>query len=655
MSQQERHLYEFGPFSLDTFKRRLLRDGEPISLTPKALDTLVALVENCGKTIEKDDLMKKVWPDSVVEENNLNQSITALRRSLGDSRQNSNYIATIPGIGYRFVADVKKVSDVKDDAISKLVSEGEVRSALEDAAPSDVVATSPMTFEPVQIKSKPVATSRISPLLLSLVILIPVLLAIIGYVLFRQKQQASQVHIASIAVLPLENLSLNTEEEYFADGLTDALIGDLAKITELRVISRTSSMHYKRTKKSLPEIARELKVDAIVEGTVQRDGERVRVRAQLIEAATDRHLWVETYDHDVRNILNLQSEIAQAIAREVQIKMSPAEQARFTPRRPVHPKAFDDYLQGRYLYWNKRTEENLKKAINYFQSAIDHDPFYALAYAAMADCHNALGTVQFGALPPMEARSHAEKAAEKALELDPALAEAHGALGFVKHYNWNWAAADQEFKRALELNPSYASAHMAYASYLMSTGRVDESIASSNRARELDPLSLSISVQRGFLLEDARRYPEAIDQLKNVIATDSNYYPAHWMLGHTYAANGQFDEAVASAEKAVTLSGRAAGALGMLGMTYGFAGKKDQATKILNELLKLNKQRYVTPAALVYVYIGLGNKDQAFVWLEKCYQERSNFLAYLKVVPLTDSLRSDPRYTDLIRRVGLPQ
>ena len=653
MSQQERYLYQFGPFSLDPFKRRLLRDGEPISLTPKALDTLVALVENCGKTIEKDDLMKKVWPDSVVEENNLNQSITALRKSLGDSRHESNYIATIPGIGYRFVADVKKVSEVKDDAKTEMPGEFDTRPLLE-APTTAIFPTSTRTLEPAQIEAKS-SGNRINRLPVFLVILIPVLLAIIGYVLFRQRQQASQVQIKSIAVLPLENLSLNPEEEYFADGVTDALIGDLAKITELRVISRTSSMQYKGTKKSLPQIAGELNVDAIVEGTVQRDGERVRVRAQLIEAATDRHLWVETYDHDVRNILNLQSEIAQAIAREVQIKMSPAEQARFTPRRPVHPKAFDDYLQGRYLYWNKRTEENLRKAIAYFQSALDQDPSYSLAYAAMADCHNALGSVQFGALPPMEARSHAEKAAEKALELDPALAEAHGALGYVKHYNWNWTAAEQELKRALELNPSYASGHMAYASYLMSTGRVEESIPASNRARELDPLSLSISVQRGFLLENARRYPEAIAQLNDVIKLDQNHYQAHWMLGHAYAANGQLNEAVASAEKAVALSGRAPGALGILGMIYGFAGRKDEATKILNELLQLNKRRYVTPAALVYVYIGLQDKDQAFVWLEKCYQERSNFLAYLKVVPLADSLRSDPRYLEFVKRVGLPQ
>ncbi len=473
---------------------------------------------------------------------------------------------------------------------------------------------------------------------------------------FRQNSTPTpQIEIKSLAVLPLENLSGDPAQDYFADGLTDALIGDIAKIGELRVISRTSSMHFKGTKKSLPEIAGELKVDAVVEGTVQRSGERVRIRVQLIHAATDRHLWAETYERDVRDVLGLQSQIAQTIAREVQIKTTPADEARLTPRPPVNPKAFDDYLQGRYLYWNRRTEENLGKAIEYFQSALREDPAYAPAYAGLADCHTALGSVAYGALPPMEAKRRAEEAAAKALEIDPALAEAHCVLGHVKHFNWDWAAAEREFKLAIEHNPSYAHAHSFYAGYLMSRGRVEESLAASNRARELDPFSLSISVHRGFLLGNARRYDEASEQLRRVIAMDPNHYQAYWFLGFIYAFNGQLDEAVAASEKAATLSGRAPGALGMLGLDYGLAGRQGEATKVLNELLELNERRYVTPAALAYVYIGLGDKDQAFVWLEKAYQERSNYIAWLKVNPIVDSLRSDPRFADLIRRVGLPQ
>ncbi len=632
MSEQKKHFYDFGPFRIDPLKRRLLRDGEVIRLTPKAFDLLLVLVEERGKTVEKDVLLDRVWPGTAVEENNLNQNITALRKSLGDSRQDSQYIATISGIGYRFVAEVRRVEE--EDLAQRR------KGAEEEGAKEERRTVS------LQISARPSRVFRYA-----LLIAIPLLLAALAYALYRR--EPPRPAMASIMVLPLENISGAASEEYFADGMTDALIGDLAKISGLHVISRTSSMHYKGTKKSLPEIAREIKVDAIVEGTVQRSGDRVVVRTQLIHAPTDRHLWVGDYTRDVRDVLDLQSEIARAVAQEVRIQMTPAEQARFASRRPVRPKAYDDYLQGRYLYWNKRTEENLNKAIAHFQSAIKEDENYAPAYVGLADCYNALGAVQVASMPPLEARRHAEEAATKALQLDSGLGEAYSALGYVKHYNLDWTAAEQNHKRAIELNPSYANAHNFYASYLMSRGRIDESIAASNRARELDPFSLSISAQRGFLFENARRYDEAIEQLRNVIAMDSNHYQALWILGHTYAANKQFDEAVAAAEKAVNVSQRTPGALGILGLVYGLAGRKAEATKILNELLELNKTRYVTPAAFVNVYVGLGDKEQAFVWLEKAYQERSNFIAYLKVFPLLDPIRSEPRFAELVKRVGL--
>ena len=631
MSVQAKHFYQFGPFALDPVKRRLLRDGEVVKLTPKAFETLLALVEQRGKTIEKEELLKKVWAGVAVEENNLNQSITALRRSLGDSRQESQYIATIPGVGYRFVADVQEI-------------ETESPQSATSEAPQSVAISSP----------SPPRAGRVFRY--ALLVLVPLALAAVVYAwLTREKSPSPGPAVSSIMVLPLENLSGDPSQEYFADGVTDALIGDLAKIGGLHVISRTSSMHYKGTKKSLPEIAREIKVDAIVEGTVQRSGDRVVIRAQLIRTATDTHVWVQTYERPLRDVLDLQSEIAQTIAREVQIQMTPAEQARLTTRHPVRPKAFDNYLQGRYLYWNRRTEENLKKAIDHFQNAIKEDPNYAHAYVGIADCYNALGTVQVGTFPPLEVRKLAEEAATKALALDPTLGEALTALGYVKHYNWDWTAAEQDFKRAIELNPNYANGHNFYASFLMSRGRIEESIAASNRARELDPFSLSISAQRGFLLENARRYDEAIEQLRSVIAMDPNHYSAHWFLSHTYAANKQFDQAIAAAEKAVELSDRAPGALGILGLVYGLAGRKDDANKVLNELLELNQSRYITPAALVNIYIGLGQRDQAFIWLERAFQERSNYLAYLKVFPIMDPLRSDPRFADLVQRVGLSQ
>ncbi len=459
--------------------------------------------------------------------------------------------------------------------------------------------------------------------------------------------------IESLVVLPLENLSADPAQEYFADGMTDALIGDLAKIGALRVISRTSAMHYKGTKKSLPQIASELGVEAVVEGTVQRSGDRVLIRAQLIHATTDRHLWVETYERELRDVLKLQSEVAQTIAREIQIKVTPAEQARLTRQRPVNRKAFDDYLQGRYLYWNKRTRESAEQSIEYFQRAIKEDPAYAQAYAGLADSYNDLGSVIVGALLPLEARRLAAEAAVKALELDSELAEAHTALGHAKHYNWDWAAAEQEFKHAIELNPNYSNAHMRYGQYLVTMGDVEGAVREVNRARELDPYSLSISSLRGFVLENARLHNEAIEQFRNVLAVDPDNYEAYWHLGHTFAATRQFNEAIAASEKAASLSGRAPGALGFLGMAYGLAGRKAEANRVLNELLELSRRRYVTPVPMAVVYIGLGDKDQAFVWLEKAYQERSNFMAFLKVIPIADPLRSDPRFDNLLERIGL--
>ena len=640
MSEENRHFYDFGPFRIDPLKRRLLRDEETIRLTPKAFDLLLVLVLEGGRTVEKDELLERVWPGTVVEENNLNQNITALRKSLGDSRQESQYIATIPGVGYRFVAPVTRVDE---EELTRRRGD-----AAEEKTPEQELLEVPVVSVVPAVAAVP-ATRRWFRY--ALLIALTLLVAAIAYALYTREKPTPA--ISSIMVLPLENISGDPAEEYFADGMTDALIGDLAKLGGLHVISRTSSMHYKGTKKPLPEIANEIKVDAIVEGTVQRSGDRVVVRAQLIHAASDRHLWVNTYTRDVRDVLDLQSEIAQAIAREVQIQMTPAEQARFTSHRPVSPKAFDHYLQGRFLYWNKRTEESLNKAVEHFQSAIKEDPGYAQAYVGLADCYAAMGTVQIGSYPPIEGRVRAEAAAKKALELDSGLAEAYSSLAQVNHFNWNWPGAEENFKRAIELNPNYANAHNFYASYLMSRGRIDESIASSTRARELDPFSLSISAQRGFLLENGRRYDEAIQQLHAVIAMDPNHYQAYWTLGHTYVANKQFDEGVKAAEKAVALSQRLPGALGILGLAYGMAGRKADATKILDELLQLNKTRYVTPGAFINVYIGLGDYEQTFVWLEKAYQEKSNFLAFLKVFPILDPIRSDPRFDDLLRRVGL--
>ncbi len=617
MSKQIKQLYEFGPFSLDPAEHALLRDGQPIPLRPKVFDLLLVLVENRGHLLDKDRLMSTVWAEQFVEEGNLNKNISMLRQALGESETGQKFIETVPKRGYRFIADVREVSLEPETAARKV--------------------------EPRRWNRHSIAY-----------VLVPVLAlaAIVFVVLIRQRSRAATPAVRSIVVLPFQNLSGDASQDYFVDGVTDALIGDLAQIGALRVISRTSAMHYKGTNKSLPEIAKELNVDAVVEGTVQRSGERVHVRAQLIYAPSDSHLWAADYDPDLRDVLDLQSEVARAIAAQIRIKITPTEQRLLVPKRTFARDAIDNYLQGRYFF-NKRTEEDMHKAITYFDAAIKADSNYAQAYAGLADCYNQLGTGMIGAMRSIEARQVAESAAQKALEIDNEVAEAHAALGYVNYFNWNWAAGEEEFKRSIELNSNNASAHRQYAYYLVARGRQDEALTEINRAQELDPLSLSISSSRGFVLENARRYSEAIEQYRRVIAMDPNYYQALWGLALTYNASGQLNEAVEASEKAVAASRRAPPALGVLGMAYGAAGRKGDAHQILDELLRLQKQRYVTPMAFVFVYIGLRDKDQAFRWLEKAYQERSNHLAFFKVNPTVDPLRSDPRFDELLKRVGL--
>jgi TolB-like protein/DNA-binding winged helix-turn-helix (wHTH) protein/Flp pilus assembly protein TadD len=630
MSLPLKDFLRFGEFALDTDQRVLMRDGKPVALTPKVFDTLLILVANSGRIVEKDELMSQLWPDTFVEEANLASNIKHLRKSLGDDARQPVYIETVARRGYRFIAPLKE---------------------REEQAEGDLAAQRPAVTERVKLSLLDRTRRGLRPTWIVGIAGATVLLMIAAVAYWKLTLKTSfDPRIRSLVVLPLENLSGDPGQEYLADGMTDALIGDLAKIASLRVISRTSAMHYKNAKKPLPEIASELNVDAVVEGAMQRSGDRVSISARLIRADAERQLWAETYERDFRDALAMQTEIARAIALEVQAKVTPAEQARLTDNVTINRKALDDYLQGRYL---RGKGEQLTKAIEYFQKAIEEDSTYAPAYAGSASCYNTLGSIVVGELPPSEARRRAEEAAVKALQLDNTLAEAHAALGYTHFYNWNWDAAEQSLKRAIELNPGSAEAHSIYSRYLCAKGREEEAIAEADRSQQFDPLSLYMSTTRGFVLSNLRHYDEAIEQLRRVIASDPNNYMAHWFLGLACSHARRFDEAISASERAVVLSGRAPGALGVLGMCYGLAGHKAEAKKTLDELLELNQRRYVTPGAPVYIYVGLGDKDQAFAWLEKAYQERANMMAYLKVTPVVDSLRSDPRFDDLLRRTGL--
>ncbi len=457
--------------------------------------------------------------------------------------------------------------------------------------------------------------------------------------------------IESLVVLPLENLSGDPEQEYFADGMTDALIANLGQISALRVISRTSAMHFKGTNKPIPEIARQLGVDAVVEGSVVRAGDRVRITAQLIHGADDRHLWADSYERELRDILTLQSEVARAIAQEIRVTLTPPEERRLASAQAVDPEVHQLYLKGRN-HWNKRTEAGFRKAIEYFQQAIEKDPSCALAYAGLADCYGLLA--EYGILPPKEAYPKAKAAALKALEIDDTLAEAHVSLGWIKEgFDWDWSGAEREYRQAIRLNPGYATARHWYASLLSTLGRSQEAIAESRRAQELDPLSPIIHAQAGFVSFEARQYERAVEEYRKALELDPDFVVGHLVLGQTYGQMGRHEEAIAELERAVTLSQNGAEDIAWLARAYGMAGRTDEARELLADLERRSQASYVAPALFGMIYAGLGEKDRAFECFEKAYQEHGSYLEYLPNGPEYDVLRDDPRFDDLLRRMGL--
>jgi TolB-like protein len=458
--------------------------------------------------------------------------------------------------------------------------------------------------------------------------------------------------IRSLAVLPLENLSHDPQQEYFAEGLTDALITTLAKIGELRVVSRTSTLQYRGVRKPLREIARELEVDVIVEGTVLRAGRRVRITAQLIDAPKETHLWAESYERDLRDVLTLQSEVAQSIAREIRVKLTPQERTHLGQPHPVNPEAYEAYLQGRY-HWNRRSSEALPKAVQSFHLAIARDPTYAASYSGLADCLSVLG--YWGLVPPDEGCGRAKGLALKAIEMDNSLPEAHTSLAFAAmFYDYDYVTAEREFERSIELNPRCGTAHQWFGLSLGLMGRYEESFTEVKRAVRLDPHSITFMIMGTVLFFVARRYDQAVQQLEKALETDAGLAQAHSMLGLTYAFSSMSEPAIAHARKAVELSGEVPFFVGFLGDVYATAGHREEAEKILERLLQLAKQRYVTPYAVGVSCAALGKKDEALRWLETAYQGRDPLLVCLKTDPRLDGLRSEPRFQDLLRCMKFP-
>ncbi len=465
--------------------------------------------------------------------------------------------------------------------------------------------------------------------------------------------RAQRPRIRSLAVLPLESLSPNTEEEYFADGMTDALITTLAQIGMLRVISRTSVMRYKGARKSLPEIARELNVDAVIEGTVTRSGNRVRITAQLIHSATDTHLWARSYESDLRDVLTLQSDVASSIAQEIQIQLTPQEKARLAKTSRVDPEAYETFLKGRY-HWYKRSPDALKRALDYLNQAITKDPTYALAHAGLADAYNSLGWDLFAVMAPADSFPKAKAAANRALELDPNCAEAHAALGWAATaYDFDWIAAEREYQRAIELKPQYGPVHIWYSHFLKAMGRPKESSAESRRALECDPLGLVLNMHMGWHYLYLRDYQQAIEQLTRTLELDPGFIPARMFLGEAYEQTGMFAEAIAEFEEATNLGNRHPIYLAGLGHAYAVSGKRDETHRTIQELDRLSQQRFVPARGVAEIYMGLGDNEQAFTWLDKALEQRNGWLIHMKENQRYDGLRNDTRYKDLVRRMNL--
>jgi TolB-like protein/DNA-binding winged helix-turn-helix (wHTH) protein/Flp pilus assembly protein TadD len=627
----------FGVFEVDLRTGELRKGGSKVRLQEQPFQVLALLLERRGDTVTRDEMRNRLWnADTFVDfDHGLNKAINKIRETLGDSAASPRFIETVARRGYRFIADVAVVEEARADTSEAPTGD----SVPEERQASDSLAKPGLRQRPAW---------RLTSTLAGLALTLASLGLLVWALEFRGRPSAA---IRSLAVLPLENLSGDASQEYFADGMTDELIATLGQISALRVISRTSVMPYKRVRKPLPEIARELNVDAVVEGTVMRSGGQVRITAQLIEARADKHVWSETYRGDLRDTLALQNKVARAIASQIQVNVNPQERAALKNEKAVDPEAHEAYLKGRF-FWNKRTADSLKTAKSYFDQAIARDPNYAQAYSGLADTYALLGDWQYAVMAPAEAFPRAKAAAIKAIELDDRLGEAHTSLAFcLDGFDWDFASADREFRRGVELSPSYATAHHWYAWHLSLLGRDREALGEMRKAETLDPLSLIINADLAELLLMANSPDESVQQSRKTIQMDSSFALAHNQLGQAFLQKGMHDEAIVELRKAIRSSGGSATCTANLARAYAVAGRKGEAVQLLTDLKTRSSPGYSNATEIATVYAALGDSDQAMTWLEKGYEERFNPGVLLR--PGFDPLRSDPRFQTLVRRVGL--
>ena len=626
-------LFRFEAFALNLHAGELYKRGVKLHLQGQPLQLLGILVQSPGNLVTREELRNQLWPaDTFVDfDHGLHNAIARLREVLGDSSESPRYIETLPRRGYRFIAPVVEVAP----------------------SPKRQAQVGPASEAPSPI-SRTQTRARV-PAVLAVAILLVAVVSALWKVRAVSQPTSTPASIRSIAVLPLANLSGDPSQEYFADGMTEQLITDLAKVGSLRVISRTSVMRYKGTKKSLPEIARELHVDGIVEGSVMRSGQQVRITAQLLHAPTDRHLWAETYERDLGDALRLQSDVAQAIVQQVSAELTPQQHAYLHSAHPVNPEAYEAYLRGRYYYLNQFTMlSGLNTAKSSFEEAIRKDPGFALAYSGLAETY--LFLVFFHGVSPEDGYRSAKEAIHKAQELDDNVSEIHDVLGVMSwRFDWDWNRADREFKRAIELQPSYSCAREDHANYLSFMGRRAEALAEIAKSNAIDPgPSSAMTESAGYYL--MRDYAALLDAGQREVGSNPKEWTGHAHLAVGYEGTGKLREAVSEYQTAVELSEGDPDATASLAHAYGVIGQRAQAEKVLRDLERKSKSTYVSPYTLATAYASLGEKEKAFQSLEKAYREKSPEISWhLRADVRIDNLRSDPRFQALLQRIALPQ
>jgi len=639
----------FGTFEVSFDSGELRKAGLKIRVQQQPLKLLQILLERPGEVISREELRSRLWANESFGDFDqaVNIAIGKLRSALGDSAENPRYVETLPKRGYRFIAEVS-VGDF-DGRTSGLETEPP-ESAPPTFSSSPLIPVAPdfplRAAREVASPNRRRWTAQQIALAAALSLGLSIVAVFLGL---------SWVHrpsgIRSLAVLPLDNFSGDASQDYFADGMTDELITDLAQIRALRVVSRTSVMMYKGTRKPLSQIARELNVDAVVEGSVFRSGDQVRITAQLIQVPADKHLWAQSYEGSVRDTLTVQNQVARTIAEEIQIEVTPREQAALKSAKIINPKAYEAYLKGRYS-WNQRTAEGLKKAVEYFNEAIAKDPNYAAAYSGLADTYALLGDWQYTVMPATEAMPRALSAARKALQLDDSLGEAHASLAFcLEGFDWDFAGADKEFLRAVELSPGYATAHHWYAWHLSLIGRNKEAIAEMDKAVNLDPVSPVVNADLAELLLIAHLPDESIQQSRKTIDINPGFAFAHNQLAQAYIEKQMFGEAIVELQKAIRLAGDSPIFVANLARAYAGSNRKAEAVGLLNDLKKRSIPGSPLVEEIAMIYTALGDKDQAILWLERGYEGRFNPGVLER--PCFDALRSDSRFQDLVHRIGL--